>query len=172
MTYKIGDKEFSDNSSKNQDIKRKFVGREVYGNVNSMAEYVLSKSWDDRDAPFCYDDLSNAEERICGECGSTDGFEEYETKGGATKFKCCDCGKKYKQDEYDELETQYAEIYEWWLVSGFLVEKLKQNGGCVIDFENIWGRQTTGQAILLDGIISRICYDMEILEGQKYEWSV
>ena len=36
----------------------------------------------------------------------------------------------------------------------------------------VWGRATTGQAILLDGVISEICSDMEILEGQANEWNV
>ena len=35
----------------------------------------------------------------------------------------------------------------------------------------VWGRCTTGQAILLDGVITRICADMGILEGQEYAWS-
>ena len=33
-----------------------------------------------------------------------------------------------------------------------------------------WGRGNTGQGIALDGVISSICYGMEILEGQKYSW--
>lgn len=172
MGYKINGKEISFNSIKNQEIKSKFVGREVFGNVNSMVEYILNKGWEDTSAPFSWDDVSNGYEHICGECGSTDGFDEYETKTGAKKFKCCSCNKRYEENGYEELETQPAEVYEWWLVSDFLVRKIMDQGGCVIDFENIWGRQTTGQAILLDGVISRICYEMEILEGQEYEWSV
>lgn len=45
------------NSTENQQIKREFVEREVYCNVNQMTEYILRKSWEDSDAPFNYDDL-------------------------------------------------------------------------------------------------------------------
>lgn len=83
--------------------------------------------------------------------------------------------------ELEELEEakdngpeEVAEIYEWWLVTNWLAEKLKGYNEIVLEWNGCqwWGRQTTGQAILLDGVISRICADLEILEGQKYEWDV
>lgn len=73
----------------------------------------------------------------------------------------------------EELETEMQEIFEWWAVSSFLAEDLKKQGEPVCDTGSVWvwGRTTTGQAILLDGVISRICSDMEILDGQKYSWA-
>ncbi len=73
-------------------------------------------------------------------------------------------------EEYNNLEDEPQEIYEWWLVSSYLCEKLKAKGQPVIEEQNIWGRCTTGQAILLDYVIGKIAQDMEILEGQKNEW--
>jgi hypothetical protein len=74
-------------------------------------------------------------------------------------------------DALVDLESEQQEIYEWWLVSDFLARKLKEKGEPVIEDENIWGRCTCGQAILLDHVISEICSDMEILEGQAHDWS-
>jgi len=57
-------------------------------------------------------------------------------------------------------------------VSDFLLGKLKANNEVVIDTTpNIWGRTCSGQAILLDSVITRICAEMGILEGQKYSWA-
>jgi hypothetical protein len=33
-----------------------------------------------------------------------------------------------------------------------------------------WGRQGTGQSIILDSVIEQIAYDLEILEGQPNSW--
>ncbi len=74
-------------------------------------------------------------------------------------------------DELVDLESEPQEVFEWWLVSDFLARKLEAKGEVIIDGESIWGRTTTGQAILLDHVISEICSDMEILEGQAHDWS-
>lgn len=77
--------------------------------------------------------------------------------------------------ELERMEYEnYPEVYEWWIVSDWFAKRLKENGQVVYEgyMNPIWGRQTTGQAILLDYVISKIAYDMEILEGQSNEWSV
>ena len=45
-------------------------------------------------------------------------------------------------------------------------------GEVVIDSENLWGRGSFGQSISLDWVIGDICKNLEILEGQNYEWEV
>lgn len=87
------------------------------------------------------------------------------------------------QDELWPVLSQYEqskdgedierEAYEHWVVSDWLADKLEAHGEMIIkDFLGltIWGRATTGQAILLDHVISVICENMEILEGQVNEW--
>ena len=79
------------------------------------------------------------------------------------------------QDEDIETDGYESEIFEHWTVSGFLARKLAKHGHRVLDDFfglTIWGRPTSGQAILLDGVISDICEGMEILEGQRNEWKV
>jgi hypothetical protein len=59
----------------------------------------------------------------------------------------------------DEEHGEYPEIFEYWLVSDYLLNKLRDKGEVVLeDYHglNIWGRCTTGQAILLDNVIEDI----------------
>lgn len=76
-----------------------------------------------------------------------------------------------------QLETLEAyednEIFEHWIVTGWLGERLREQGETVGELFNftIWGRQTTGQRISMDGVIRQIASNMEILPGQKNEWT-
>lgn len=71
-----------------------------------------------------------------------------------------------------DMNIIYREPYEFWIVSDYLFNNLKENGYIVAEFLgfNIWGRETTGQAISLDYAISQITEQMQILEGQQNEW--
>lgn len=82
---------------------------------------------------------------------------------------------------YDDLfvgseqdDNEYpAEIFEWWAVSDWFGEKLKEQGQPVIGSvwgKSYWGRTCTGQALSLDGCVAQIAYDMEILEGMENCW--
>jgi hypothetical protein len=59
-----------------------------------------------------------------------------------------------------EAGADQQEIFEWWLVSNWLYERLRAAGEPVIDsdYGYLWGRTCTGQAIALDSVIERI-YD-------------
>lgn len=67
------------------------------------------------------------------------------------------------EDFCNEFDVDYydypREVYEYWLVSDWMGRHLKDRGYLVVDWMGltIWGRQTTGQAILLDGVIRDIC---------------
>lgn len=179
------------NSIKNQDIKQKFVSNHVYCNVNSMTEYILSKSFEDREAPFSYDDVTNfyilPEYR--GEYASFDGGTEEQRREEISRLEALksdleDDDSGLHEDsiqekisliekeiaELEDLESEPQEVFTWYMVSSYLAEKLAEKGECVLLDEGIWGRGTFGQAILLDYVISSICSDMEILEGQANSW--
>ena len=75
--------------------------------------------------------------------------------------------------EQNNLDYDYLEPYEYWIVTDWFADKLESKGQMILkDFYGltIWGRCTTGQAILLDHVIGQIAEDMEILEGMKNEW--
>lgn len=73
---------------------------------------------------------------------------------------CPKCEVQLDQSTNDCFEaTEYAEIYEHWIVSDWLAEKLESKGEAICkDFYGltVWGRATTGQSIDLDGVISEI----------------
>jgi hypothetical protein len=66
-------------------------------------------------------------------------------------------------DEMGEHQPDGDEIYEHWIVSDWLADKLKAKGETVardICGLTIWGRATTGQAIYIDGVIEAIARDL------------
>ena len=134
------------NSTVNQEIKGRFVGREVYCCFSYEMDECLKKGVVE------YEDIENM---------YVDADECYE-----------DYGYESADDMRDD-GADIQEIYEWWIVSEYLYGKLKAKGHPVLEWGNnyYWGRCTTGQAILLDGVISEICQEMEILEGQSYSWA-
>lgn len=188
------------NDGKNQEIKRKFVGQHVYCNVNSLVEYCLSKGFEDRESPVNLDEIENYysypewSTKLLGEDlyfngGSEDDkntfTEEFQRlKDESTELN--DSGEisdetyshnleliENAEYDFEQIEQEAKEIFEWWAVSDYLFDKLKERGCAVVDTGSckVWGRTTTGQAILLDYVISAICADMEILEGQQNSWA-
>ena len=149
------------NSAVNQEIKRKFVDRDVLTCFSHEMDDVLKAG------VVSYGDIENLYKCRCPQCGEVikkDDNENYTCTG----YKC-----DYTAPDSHMLDQEPQEIFEWWIVTAFLYSKLKEKGEPVLEWGNncYWGRTTTGQAILLDGVISSICSDMEILDGQKNDWS-
>lgn len=143
-----------------QEIIGKFVEREVYSNVNLMVEYILNKSYEDHDAPFTHEDIENYYLPKCGECGDFNSITELESEDGEVIYECSSCNERFEE----EPDTEPQEIYEWWIVSDWLASELEQKGEPIIEHENLWGRTTTGQAILLDGVINSICEELGLFK--------
>lgn len=167
------------NSTANQNIKRKLVEREVLCQVNREVEFILKFSSENHhDTPYSWDDVENmyhadrdaleyhAQQLSIGE--EYELFDEFD----ASDLSDIDDDdlRKYLED-YHDFEVERAEPLEWWKVTNWFCKKLHAQGECVILHDNIWGRQTSGQSILLDGVISRIAEEMEILAGMKNEWT-
>ena len=161
------------NSNANQEIKQKFVNREVIYCASAMV-YELTKKAE------CFPDY---EDDLCFAFQGIPDYEEAASQAGWTENEnrdICNASGNFsnlgevsdadtwqelceKQDI--ELDDYTPEIYEHWIVSDWLADKLENHGHKVLkDFfgMTIWCRPTTGQAILLDGVISEICAEMEI----------
>lgn len=164
------------NSTVNQDIKSKFVSREVIYCVSNLV-YELAKKAEE--FPEYSDDLYGAFEGIPDyeEIGLEAGWRQNEDGDGFySKFGDDVSSAENWSELCDEqnLDIIYPDIYEHWIVTDYLADKLEEQGHKVLrDFfgMTVWCRPTSGQAILLDSVISRICAEMEILEGQKNDWS-
>lgn len=72
-----------------------------------------------------------------------------------------------------DCERNEALALEHWAVTKWFRGKLDEHGeivGELLDFD-VWGRCCSGQAISQDGVIRAIASEMEILVGQKNDWS-
>lgn len=72
--------------------------------------------------------------------------------------------------EHDDVNKteETNEAYEWWAVSRWLYDLLKEKNEIVLDAGScyVWGRGSSGQAIKIDGIIERILAERNYLYGQ------
>jgi len=177
------------NSTKNQEIKGNLVSKHVYANVNTMVDELIKANSLDHELGFDtweyltpyvnYEGEEITQEEIDEKIERIEAIiSEYEFEGDEDTPSYASIEKRIEklEETLDELKSldcdEYPEIYEYWLVSDWFAGKLKDQGQIIIDVYNqpIWGRQTTGQAILLDHCISMVAEDMEILEGQQNEW--
>ncbi len=71
------------------------------------------------------------------------------------------------------LDPVESEIYEYWTVDRWFAGKLAELGEATggIYHLHVWGRTCTGQAIFMDSVIAEIGAGMEILTGQRNDWS-
>jgi hypothetical protein len=175
------------NDGQNQEIKGRFVAREIYCNVNSLVEYCLKKGFEDSESPVTHDEIENfyAYPEYMGTYASFEGGTNDERQAEIERLQelldeAREQGEKNKAGDInaeieglEDLEEESQEVFEWWAVSSWLFDKFKEKGCVVVDAGSchVWGRCTTGQAILLDGVIGRICSEMEILEGQRNSWA-
>ena len=80
-------------------------------------------------------------------------------------------------DEYREIGQEYDiepyqhECFEHWIVDSWFAARLREHGQIVFDFCDftIWGRCTTGQAILLDYVVQQIAKEQL---AYSYIWEV
>ena len=81
--------------------------------------------------------------------------------------------KSYLTD-IENARGELRKISEWMHVTNWLHDRLLETGEPVWNDGKVyvWGRMSTKQAVLFDDVISEICSDMEILEGQKNEWKI
>ena len=163
------------NSSENQRIKGEFVGREVYCNASSLI-YQLQQDghYQDEILEFSLkyelrtEDLINDIKKDYKE-----ELEEYlkDTFTEIPKLEDLNENELNELADYLSIELddyqEAVEAYEHWIVSDWLADKLEAYGEMITkDFLGltIWGRSCTGQAILLDWVISKICDDLKMLK--------
>ena len=174
------------NSSENQSIKRKFVENEVVYCVSYLISELskLQEHLDYQNQEALYNIQSTPDYESAVDYNDNfhviwsnylDGYVWVNKKVHAiSKVFNSDYEAYQNCCEENNIDYDYIEAYEFWIVSEHLARKLKEKGEMVDEFMGltVWGRCCSGQAILLDYVISQICNDMEILKGQKYEWKI
>lgn len=107
-------------------------------------------------------DIANYYVFKCPECGASQNepFDsepidpKNESFATPMHYKCYECQAEFEK----EPESEPQEIYEWWLCSDWLLEKLEARGEPVLhsDLGDWWGRTCSGQAISMDSVIKDI----------------
>lgn len=158
------DKKIDYHSNINQNIIGDFVRREVIG----LASDIVSRLQENEESWIDNWDIDNLYHTVCQDCGGDVKERDMDSMLDG-KWKCDSCD--FNTDE--ELEQEIQEVSEYWFINDYLAKKLEGKGELIInEFQlKIWGRETTGQAILLDNVIGEIASDLEILDGQANDWS-
>jgi hypothetical protein len=136
--------------------------------VSALMDYVLRKSWDETDTPIAHDDIQNMrpdpDEWDIAQC------EEYIQENLPTPTTQRSDYEVGEEEEYLEFLRDYirdnapdAEIFEWYAVDEWLLDRLQERKECVIDgvvgIGRYWGRCTTGQSVSLDYAIQHIAVE-------------
>ena len=73
---------------------------------------------------------------------------------------------KHDDSIWDSLQNfnENSEVLEWWLVTPFMADMLKNNGEVILAAYDCywWGRQTSGQGLSMDWVIQKIAEDMSM----------
>lgn len=91
---------------------------------------------------------------FCLNAGRYDNGAEHETP-----FMWDDFENLYTLEEGEDEETP-QEIFEYWFISDWFAERLKEHGEPVIIDYGVWGRTTTGQSWILDGVCRAIAKEV------------
>lgn len=142
-----------------------FVGREVLKCESMLVDDLL------KEGKFQYEDISNSQEvnaEIDGVWEYFDTIEEAQEKLEELQEQLDTLeGEEGLEADIEKLEADidsleraidepdFKEIFEWWSVSNWLMEKLEQRGEPILhtDYGDYWGRCCTGQAIAMDSVI-------------------
>lgn len=158
-----------------QDAGRRLVDREVHYCVSSLV-HTLASSYGD----YGRGDLGDLVEQAFELSTAIPDYENAAWEEGWRKVDDDDAPGNFVQgegenaewsnaDDWEELcnanriDPHEREVYEHWIVSRWLADKLEAHGEKVDrDFAGmiVWARTTTGQAILLDGVIRGIVIEL------------
>lgn len=125
-----------------QDITKNFITPHIYRNQIQLINHLQKQEVEG----FTWDDINNL----------------YMTDEEIIKYFCLR-DDMTEQDLIDEVRNNGEdrnEIYEWYLVSDWFLDKLKEINEPYIDndYGEYWGRTCTGQSIYLDYPIQKLAY--------------
>lgn len=140
-----------------QEELRQFVQREVIYCQSMLVDELIGNE------TFSLEDVENISYTACSDCGgivreaTQEECEKHDLPFQET-FICDSCDFTYGEGAYEELNTEHQEIFEWYICSDWLADRLQEKGEPMLrnDWGVWWGRTCTGQAILLDSVIKTI----------------
>ena len=147
MATKITKKEyFNLDNGIVQDITQKFIQDHIYRNQTALVTTLQEKDVDG----FYFDDIENL----------------YMTDEEILEVHSYHFVKEEEQENFfieriRDNGEDINEVYEWYLVSDWFLDRLREINEPVIDndYGEYWGRCGTGQAICLDHNIQKLAYE-------------
>jgi hypothetical protein len=137
-------------------MAEKIVREDIFCNVSGLVEFSIKmSSAGDNDAPVTYEDF----EGMPPDFGQMDRDQLLEWLEENVSYDLSQYADLDDQELAQECEDNWEspEILEYWAVSSWLADKLRERGEAVASaYQDIWGRCTSGQAIRLDGVIRGI----------------
>lgn len=143
---------------------RDFVQSNVCACISDFAPYLFGEEGDRYASD---DEWDNMWVKVCPHCGEEVDEDECELPEDdpdyswpTDVYRCPHC-----EETFREAEDHYAEICEYWIVTPWLGEKLRNHGEAVLERWGgwVWGRQGTGQAIALDSVMRGIAKEYGII---------
>lgn len=162
----------------------KFLDNEIKGLFNSEVEYILKKSYEDKDTPFNYDDVENLTTlrqddlindmlEILQDMEKDDLNDLFKQVNKEYNLKIKKIGdfevflnqnkndlQIITEDYFNTLDfwdyEEQQEVYQWFSVSDWLENKLSEKGEVIIKNCNYWGRSCFGQSISMDKVLQEI----------------
>lgn len=151
-----------------QDKVQDFVNREVIYCVSSLVYELTQKQEIHEDFYHLWQGAPSYGEWTCPECGHSfdeEAADKYTREGHLNYIECPECEHEDCSPKDNFQPEEYSEIFEHWIVSDWLADRLESHGETVErDFFGltIWARSCTGQAIMLDWVIRQIWEDLQI----------
>lgn len=171
---KTVERKIDPHSAINQAICRAFVNREVGECLSMAVQFVQEHAPETEEAEeTCRVAVEQVDWREIVE--NSDEWKDPANREVFAEPAAADEWQEIAEDLGIEPDRAVYEPLEWWSVSEYLADKLESKGEVILrdwlGFTAVWGRCTSGQAILLDGVIGEIAEEMEILDGQPHSWA-
>jgi len=127
-----------------QDITREFIHHHIYRNQSLLITHLQKQEVEG----FNWDDIENlylSDKEILENMGS---YDE-------------DMSDQEIIDEVRDNGEDVNEIFEWWIISDWFLDRLKEINEPIIDndYGEYWGRCCTGQAIYLDNNMQELAFE-------------
>lgn len=141
-----------------------FIDREVICCASGLLYELSPKA---ENFPDYYDDIMDAYRGIPDfrEAAEDAGWYENEDGDGEISNPDGEFADSWEDAcDISQIEPYEPEIFEHWIVSGFLASDLEERGHRILKdffgFNYIWCRPTSGQSIALDSVIREIYADL------------
>ena len=149
--------QYTDNSTEIEELRDRV--EELENERDDMIEELETEQQDiDFDSPF----MSRWDDGL-------DYYLDYQVKHTEKIYNQLIADLESQKEDLESDQDEPDEAYEHWIISDWLGRQLKDQGEMVEDIHSltIWGRCTTGQAIMLDHVICNI-FD-QTYDGKAWE---